>query len=158
MKNPWEAGAFGMIETVKVTKETVREFTSLGAPTLIVAGPALTLLRQWDAELIVLRRRSPTSDAVTTLSNCLRELSEAINAGRDTRLHRTIGEAHATSGIPVSTLRWLCKHKADLIGAQKHEGIWYIEWATFERYLRGADREIPISGQASMRSDSVEAA
>jgi hypothetical protein len=147
-----------MIETVHDTKEKVREFTALGAPTLIVAGPALTLLRQWDAELVVLRRRSPTSDAVTTLSNCVRELSDAINAGRDTRLHRTIADAHATSGIPVSTLRWLCKHKAELIGAQKHEGIWYIEWAKFERYSRGADREVPISSQAPMRSDSVEAA
>ena len=47
---------------------------------------------------------------------------EAINAGKDARLHLTIVDVHATSRIPVSTLRWLCKHKPELLGAQKHEG------------------------------------
>jgi len=48
---------------------------------------------------------------------------EAIKAGKDARLqHLTIADVHATSRIPVSTLRWLCKHKPELLGAQKHEG------------------------------------
>lgn len=148
-----------MIDHATAAEEAIEAFARRGVPSLIVAGPALALLRQWDAELVVLRRRSPGSDAVMTLGNCLRELSDAINAGRDTRLHRTIADAHATSGIPVSTLRWLCKHKADLIGAQKHEGVWYIEWAKFERYMGTPDRDTPgnIQGQERI-TGSVEAA
>ena len=107
--------------------------------TLLVAGPALALLEKWQSELSVLRRRSPGSDAVGTLANCVDELLDAIKSGRDTRLQLTISEAHAVSHIPVSTLRWLCKHKAELIGAQKHQGVWYIDRARFEQYLPASE-------------------
>ena len=108
--------------------------------TLLAAGPALSLLEKWQTELAVLRRRSPGSDALVTLTNCVVELADAITAGRDTHLNLTITEAHAVSRIPVSTLRWLCKHKPELIGARKHEGVWYIDRATFEHYQSRSDR------------------
>lgn len=104
-------------------------------PRLIVADAAVTLIDRWKAELVVLRRRSPTSDAVGTLSDCIRELVDAINAGHSLTVQLTIVEARTISHIPVSTLRWLCKHKPDLVGARKREGIWYIDRAQFERYL-----------------------
>lgn len=110
--------------------------------TLLAAGPALSLLEKWQTELAVLRRRSPGSDALVTLTNCVDELTDAIKVGRDTRLHLTIAEAHAVSHIPVSTLRWLCKHKAELVGARKHEGVWYIDRAMFERYQSLSDQAI----------------
>lgn len=110
--------------------------------TLLAAGPALSLLERWQTELAVLRRRSPGSDALVTLANCVDELVDAITAGRDTRLSLTIAEAHAVSRIPVSTLRWLCKHKPELIGARKHEGVWYIDRATFEHYQARSDRAL----------------
>jgi hypothetical protein len=150
-----------MIDSVTSTNETLAQLAAVGAPTLILAGPALALVRQWNAELAVLRRRSPGSDAVMTLSNCLNELADAIKAGRDTRLHLTISEVHATSGIPVSTLRWLCKHKPNLVGAQKHEGAWYIDRAKFERYMSTSDREVPMPvgpAAADRLQSAVEAA
>lgn len=115
-----------------------RVLDGLGPVTLLAAGPALALLERWQSELSVLRRRSPGSDAVVALANCVDELADAIKAGRDTRLHLTIAEAHALSHIPVSTLRWLCKHKAELIGAQKHQGAWYIDRNKFQRHLAGS--------------------
>ena len=69
------------------------------------AGPTLELVEQWTVELQVLRRRSPSADAVETLSICVRELVEAIKAACDARLHLTIADVHATSRIPISTLR-----------------------------------------------------
>ena len=122
-----------------------------GPVTLLVAGPPLALLERWQSELSVLRRRSPASDAVVTLANCVHELADAIKAGRDTRLHLTIAEAHAVSHIPVSTLRWLCKHKADLIGAQKHQGVWYIDRIKFETYLAasGDNAHAPTAAEAA---------
>jgi hypothetical protein len=72
--------------------------------TLLVAGPALELVDRWRAKLQVLRRRSPSSDAVGTLSTCVSDLVEAIERAKDARLHLTIADAHATSRIPVSTL------------------------------------------------------
>lgn len=149
-----------MIDAVSVPNAALAELPSLGSPTLIIAGPALALVRQWEAELTVLRRRSPSSDSAMTLTTCLRELVEAIKAGRDTRLHLTIADVHATSGIPVSTLRWLCKHKPDVVGAQKHEGVWYIDRAKFERYMSTSDREVPIGAVADQGrlGDAVEAA
>lgn len=148
-----------MIDTASVPNTALAEFPSLGSPSLIIAGPALSLVRQWEAELTVLRRRSPSSDAAMTLNTCLRELIEAIKAGRDTRLHLTIADVHATSGIPVSTLRWLCKHKPELVGAQKHEGVWYIDRAKFERYMAMSDREVPIGPEGDHTGDgAVEAA
>jgi hypothetical protein len=71
-------------------------------------------------------------------------LVEAIKAAKDARLHLTIADVHATSRIPVSTLRWLCKHTPELLGAQTHEGAWYINRATFERYMATSDREVPV--------------
>ena len=149
-----------MVESASANSSAVVELSALGSPTLIIAGPALALVRQWEAELTVLHRRSPSSDAAMTLTTCLRELVEAIKAGRDTRLHLTIADVRATSGIPVSTLRWLCKHKADLIGAQKHEGVWYIDRAKFERYMATSEREVPIgpSGDQQRMGGAVEAA
>jgi hypothetical protein len=107
-----------------------------GTPTLIAAKPALALIERWEIELMVLRHRSPGSDAVTTLADCVEELRRAIETGRDVRVQLTVAEAHALSGMPLSTLRWLCKHKPDTIGAAKREGVWYIDRARFEHYLR----------------------
>src|SRR5262245_32172209 len=118
---------------------------TVGAPTLLLAGPALELVDRWTAELQVLRRRSPRSDAVETLSTCVSRLVEAIKAAKDARLHLTISDAHATGRIPVSTLRWLCKYKPELLGAQKHEGVWYINRAKFERCMATSDRELRIA-------------
>ena len=127
----------------------------VGAPTLLLAGPTLELVDQWTAELLVLRRRSPSSDAVETLSVCVRELVEAIKAAGDARLHLTIADVHATSRIPTSTLRWLCKHKPELLGARKHEGVWYIDRAKFERYMATSDREVPLEPRADRRAGNV---
>lgn len=132
-----------IVESAGQAHQSLAKLATLGAPTLIVAGPTLALAHQWASELGVLRRRSPGSDAVMTLTNCLRELAEAIGAARDTRLHLTVADAHRTSGIPISTLRWLCKHKPALVGAQKHEGAWYLERVLFDRYLASSDREVP---------------
>jgi hypothetical protein len=102
---------------------------------LIAADAALTLVERWRAELNVLRRRSPASDAAKTLADCVDELSAAITAGHELTIQLTVSEAHAMSHIPVSTLRWLCNHKAALVGARKREGIWYVDRALFEQYL-----------------------
>jgi hypothetical protein len=88
----------------------VRQPGTVGAATLLLAGPALELVDRWTAELQVLRRRSPSSDSVGTLSTCVSDLVEAIKAGNDARLYLTISDVHATSRITVSTLRWLCKY------------------------------------------------
>lgn len=106
----------------------------------IAADAALTLVEQWRAELGVLRRRSPASDAVTTLGACIAELAAAITAGQDMALKLTAAEAHDLSRIPVSTLRWLCNRKPDMIGARKRRGVWYIDRAIFERYLASPHR------------------
>jgi hypothetical protein len=118
-----------------ITPVLVRHRTADPPPRLIVADAAVTLVERWKAELAVLRRRSPTSDAVKTLADCVQELVDAINVGHALTVQLTIGEARSISHIPVSTLRWLCKNKPDLIGAQKREGIWYIDRSHFERYL-----------------------
>jgi hypothetical protein len=140
--------------------EPLLQSSSVGAPTLLLAGPTLELVDQWTAELRVLRRRSPSSDAVETLSICVRELVEAIKAARDAQLHLTIADVHATSRIPVSTLRWLCKHKPELLGAQKHQGVWYVSRVKFERYMATSDREAPVrsTGDEERMRDGVEAA
>jgi hypothetical protein len=109
------------------------------SPRLIAADAALMLVERWRTELVVLRRRSPTSDAVKTLSDCVDELSAAITAGHAVTVQLTVSEAHSVSHIPVSTLRWLCKHKPEVIGARKREGVWYIDRAHFERYLVSPD-------------------
>ena len=146
-------------DSSSVSNEVLAQRSSVGAPTLLPAGPALELVDRWTAELVVLRRRSPSSDAVETLSTCVRELAEAIEAARDARLYLTIGDVHAASRIPVSTLRWLCKHKPELLGAQKHEGVWYISRVKFERYLATSDRQVPIGTTVDQRvGDAVEAA
>ena len=120
---------------VTLTRERRALIDELAPVVLLAAGPALALLERWQSELSVLRRRSPGSDSVATLTNCVEELVDAIRAGKDTRLHLTIAEAHTVSEIPISTLRWLCKHKADLIGAQKLQGVWYIDRGKFESYV-----------------------
>jgi hypothetical protein len=87
-------------------------------------------------------------------------LVEAIKAGKDARLYLTIADVHATSRIPASTLRWLCKHKPELLGAQKHEGVWYINRAKFERYMATSDRDGPIrpATERLRKGNAVEAA
>jgi len=147
-------------DSPKMANELLVQAGSVGAPTLLLAGPALELVDRWRTELEVLRRRSPGSDAVETLSTCVSDLVEAIEAGKDARLHLTIADVHATSRIPVSTLRWLCKHKPELLGAQKHEGVWYINSAKFERYMATSDREVPIARATAepRKGNEVEAA
>ena len=115
------------------------------SPRLIAADAALTLVERWRTELAVLRRRSPTSDAVRTLADCVDELSAAITAGHELTIQLTVVEANRLSHIPVSTLRWLCNHKPSVIGAHKHEGIWYLDRTLFERYLASADGQISAS-------------
>lgn len=100
----------------------------------------LSLLERWREELGILRRRSPGSDAVATLTGCIQELSAAITAGQDLTIQLTVVEAHVISHIPVSTLRWLCNRKPKLIGAHKRGGVWYIARPLFERYLASPDR------------------
>ena len=48
---------------------------------LIVADAAITLVERWKSKLAVLRRRSPASEAVKTLADCVQELVDAISAG-----------------------------------------------------------------------------
>lgn len=135
------------------------------SPRLITADAALLLVERWRSELDILRRRSPTSDAARTLSDCVDELSAAITAGYEMTIQLTASEANAISHIPISTLRWLCRRKPEAIGARKREGIWYIDRAQFELYLAScdghpdipradatrvpdADRAIPLSREA----------
>ena len=106
---------------------------------LVVADAALQLIERWRSELRILRRRSPTSDSVRTLSDCIQELVEAITAGRELAVRLTINDAHLISRIPVSTLRWLCNHRADAVGATKQEGVWYLDRSQFEAYLATPD-------------------
>ena len=148
------------IDSSKVSDGLIVPPAGVGATTLLLAGPTLELVDQWAAELLILRRRSPGSDAVETLSTCVRELVEAVKAGRDTQLHLTIADVHATSRIPISTLRWLCKNKPDLLGAQKHKGVWYVNRVRFERYMATSDREVvgrPLSEHPRVPGE-VEAA
>ena len=128
------------------------------APRLIVADAALALITRWKAELAVLRRRSPGSDAVRTLAECVQELVDAITAGHEVTVQLTIAEAHALSRIPVSTLRWLCNHKAETVGARKREGTWYLDRARFESYLASSEGRdaIPLESMPQDRA-SVEA-
>jgi hypothetical protein len=105
------------------------------AQTLITARPVLALVERWQLELTVLHHRSPGSDAVATLADCIDELLTAVELGRDICLQLTIAEAHVVSNIPLSTLRWLCKHRSEEIGARKHEGVWYIDRTKFANYL-----------------------
>jgi hypothetical protein len=129
------------------------------SPRLIAADAALILVERWRTELSVLRRRSPTSDAVKTLTDCVEELSAAITAGHDMTIQLTVSEAHIVSHIPVSTLRWLCNHKPATVGAHKREGSWYIDRAIFERYLQspeGRDAEVRDEVQdGSLITDNV---
>ena len=152
----------GMVRTdsSKMPNELRVQADTVGAPTLLLAGPALELVDRWTTELQILRRRSPSSDAVETLSTCVSELVEAIKAAKDARLHITISDVHASSRIPVSTLRWLCKHKPELLGAQKHEGVWYINRVKFERYMATSDREVAIARATEQlrKGNGVEAA
>jgi len=124
-----------MVAPQPVPPVRVQHHRSDPPPRLIVADATVELIERWKAELVVLRRRSPTSDAVGTLADCIRELVDAVNAGNSLTVQLTIGDARTISRMPVSTLRWLCKHKADLIGARKRGGIWYIDRGHFERYL-----------------------
>jgi len=122
------------------------------SPRLIAADAALTLLERWRTELNVLRRRSPASDAGKTLADCIEELSAAITAGHVVTIQLTVSEAHTLSHIPASTLRWLCNHKPALVGARKHEGIWYVDRSLFERYLVSSDGRTAVVGDGGQLS------
>lgn len=120
-------------------------------PRLIVADGLLALAARWRSELAVLRRRSPASDSLRTLADCIQELVDAINAGHQITVRLTIAEAHAVSRIPLSTLRWLCSHKADAVGAHKHGGAWYVDRICFEAYLASCEGRNAIPRDASRR-------
>ncbi|HWG34295.1 MAG TPA: hypothetical protein VN650_09015 [Gemmatimonadaceae bacterium] len=132
------------------------------SPRLIAAGPAISLSERWRSELAILQRRSPASDAAATLADCLHELVEAINAGDDVTLKFTIADAHAISRIPVSTLRWLCKHKPLVVGARKREGVWYLDRVRFQEFIgtlpsapavgAAPDTEVPVQGASEVRT------
>lgn len=124
-----------MVAPQPVPPTHARHHRSDPPPRLIVADATVALVERWKTELTVLRRRSPKSDAVRALTDCIHELVDAINAGHTLTVQLTIAEARAVSHIPVSTLRWLCKNKPTLIGARKREGIWYIDRMEFQRYL-----------------------
>ncbi|HEY4129392.1 MAG TPA: helix-turn-helix domain-containing protein [Gemmatimonadaceae bacterium] len=124
-----------MVAPQPVPPTHVRHHRSDPPPRLIVADATVALVERWKTELTVLRRRSPASDAVRALTDCIHELVDAINAGHALTVQLTIAEARTISHIPVSTLRWLCKNKPTLVGARKREGIWYIDRTEFQRYL-----------------------
>lgn len=117
-----------------------------GLPRLIVADATLALVARWKQELVVLRRRSPASDSVKTLSDCINELIDAITAGHDVTVQLTIAEAHEVSRIPISTLRWLCNHKGQCVGARKQGGAWYIDRSCFETFLASRDGRNAVPG------------
>lgn len=121
-------------------------------PRLIVADGLLALAARWKSELAVLRRRSAASDAVRALADCIQELVDAINAGHEITVRLTIAEAHTVSRIPLSTLRWLCSHRADAVGAHKHGGAWYVDRTCFESYLASCEGRNAIPRGASRRA------
>lgn len=121
-------------------------------PRLIVADGLLALAARWKSELAILRRRSVASDSVRTLADCIQELVDAINAGHEITVRLTIAEAHAVSRIPLSTLRWLCSHRADAVGAHKHGGAWYVDRTCFESYLASCEGRNAIPRGASRRA------
>jgi len=129
-------------------------------PRLIVADAALQLVARWKAELAVLRRRSPTSDAVKTLTDCVQELAEAITSGHQVTVQLTLVEAHEVSRIPVSTLRWLCNHRTEAVGARKREGAWYLDRSRFETYLASYDarQAVPRTVRARTVAQTTETA
>ena len=120
-------------------------------PRLIVADGLLALAARWKSELAVLRRRSAASDAVRTLADCIQELVDAINGGHEITVRLTIAEAHTVSRIPLSTLRWLCSHRADVVGAHKYGGAWYVDRTCFEAYLTSCEGRNAIPRGASHR-------
>jgi hypothetical protein len=45
------------------------------------------------------------------------------------------------------------------VGAQKHEGVWYIDRVKFEHYMATSDREVPLEPRADRSAgNEVEAA
>ena len=128
-----------------------KEARGTALPRLIVADGLLEMVARWKTELAVLRRRSPASDSLRTLADCIQELVDAINAGHQITVRLTIAEAHAVSRIPASTLRWLCSHRADAVGAHKHGGAWYVDRTCFESYLASCEGRNAIPRGASRR-------
>lgn len=129
-----------------------KEARGTALPRLIVAEGLLALAARWKTELAILRRRSVASDSVRTLADCIQELVDAINAGHQITVRLTIAEAHAISRIPLSTLRWLCNHRADAVGAHKHGGAWYVDRTCFESYLASCEGRNAITRGASRRA------
>lgn len=132
--------------------EVQKETRGTALPRLIVADGLLALAARWKTELAVLQRRSVASDSVRTLADCIEELVHAINAGHEITVRLTIAEAHAVSRIPVSTLRWLCNHRADAVGAHKYGGAWYVDRTCFESYLASCEGRNAIPRGASPRA------
>lgn len=131
--------------------ELQKQTRGTALPRLIVADGLLALAARWQSELAVLRRRSVASDSMRTLADCIQELVDAINAGHEITVRLTIAEAHAVSRIPLSTLRWLCNHRADAVGAHKHGGAWYVDRTCFEAYLTSCEGRNAIPHAASHR-------
>lgn len=134
-----------MISHVSIATPYTGDGHVRSAPKLIAADPAIELVRRWRAELAILRHRSPASDAAKALADCAQELVDAITAGHQVSVQLTLAEAHALSHIPASTLRWISKHKPDVIGARKREGAWYVDRSRFEAYLQSPSRRIRVS-------------
>jgi hypothetical protein len=85
-------------DSSKMPNELRVQADTVGAPTLLLAGPALELVDRWTTELRVLRRRSPSSDAVETLSTCVSDLAQAIKAGKDAQCACSMRTAGAGRG------------------------------------------------------------
>lgn len=131
--------------------ELQKQTRGTALPRLIVADGLLALAARWKSELAVLRRRSVASDSVRTLGDCIQELVDAINAGHEVTVRLTIAEAHAVSRIPASTLRWLCSHRGNAVGAHKHGGAWYVDRTCFEAYLASCEGRSAIPRGAFRR-------
>ena len=146
--------SLAMVAPQPLPRTSARHRRGDSLPRLIVADAAIALVERWKTELAIIRRRSPASDAAKALADCVGELVDAINAGQALTVQLTISEASTVSHIPVSTLRWLCKNKPDVVGAHKREGIWYVDRSHFERYLASADNHAPVLPEPPSRVSS----
>jgi hypothetical protein len=106
---------------------------------LILADTVVAIVDRWRSELAVLRQRAPDSDVAVTLAACVQDIGDAIASTDDLQIQLTLAEAHVMSHIPMSTLRWLCHHRSEQIGARKSRGVWYVGRRQFEQYLAATD-------------------
>ena len=99
-----------------------------GAVRLIAAGPALAVVARWRAELAILERRSPGSDAVVTLADCVKELTAAIHAGHDLLIPAGKGTGYALNQAPgTDTARSATREGRKLIySVRSGDTLWDI--------------------------------